>query len=185
MVNLFIAPHNDDEALFGSYLIQRLKPLVFIVTDGVQHEEKFLIPIEQRRWESIDALKILGAYGVEFGGVSDTCFEKQTLMESILGAQDGPGIVLAPATEGGNPHHDLISEIVEECWGNSMIVLYYGTYSKGSDCPTGDFRINGTKDEQEKKHLALQCYKSQLKINPQFFEANDRGPEYISFNRKK
>ena len=39
MVSLFLAPHNDDEALFGAYIIQTYKPLVVILTDSyIQYE---------------------------------------------------------------------------------------------------------------------------------------------------
>jgi len=183
MSNLFISIHNDDESLYGSYLIQRLKPLVVVVTDGQQHLEKFGVPIQQRRDETIEAMKILEPAEVRFSGIPDTCFDKDVFIKALKDLNFTGGIVFAPATEGGNPHHDIISQVAEECFGETSLVLYYGTYGPNRVTPIGELKIIGTEEEREKKHQSLQCYTSQLKINPRFFEENDFGPEYISFNR--
>ena len=70
MPNLFISPHSDDEALFGSYIIQRSGADVLVVTDGQQHHRKFDLLPGIRRDESKEACKILGVK-VEFLGLSD------------------------------------------------------------------------------------------------------------------
>ncbi|MCL4419163.1 PIG-L family deacetylase, partial [Patescibacteria group bacterium] len=67
MASLFLAPHSDDEALFGSFIIQRTKPLVVIVTDGTSHARKFGVSIEQRRQESRNAMAVLGVEVVFIG----------------------------------------------------------------------------------------------------------------------
>ena len=65
-MKVFISPHNDGECLFGSFTIQREKPLVVIVFDSVVqvmrgHPECDAVT---RREESLRALEELGTPGI-------------------------------------------------------------------------------------------------------------------------
>ena len=150
---LLFSPHCDDESLFcGSILKQ--KPLVVIVCDGTTHL-KFGVTPEDRRSESLEAMGKLGLK-VKFLGFREKELNSADLIKAFQKLKDKykPEIVYAPALEGGNEDHDLISTT------SSLFdtVEYYNTYTKE--------KITGT-DKAPKE--ILDCYKSQIRINPEFF----------------
>lgn len=165
-MKLFVAPHNDDEALFGAYTLMREHPLVLIVTDGIIHQQRFGIKPSVRRQESRDACKIAGC-DIEFLGIPDNDVNKKDLR--FLFSKYRPSVVYAPAIDGGNATHDLVSDIAWQVWGEKCI--FYTTYSKTSFRIRGDTEIIPTKEERDKKIAMLKCYKSQLGINKPHFDA--------------
>ena len=114
MRSLFIAPHNDDEVLFGAFTLMRKKPLVLIVTDS------WIQPLRgdvgcsalERRKETIGAMKIIGC-SVVFGGIKDTALDKCGL-EGLFTRFHNFETVYAPAIQGGNPQHDLIGDVASK-----------------------------------------------------------------------
>jgi len=153
MTNLLISPHCDDEALFcGSIL--KTKPLVVIVCDGTTHL-KFGVTPEDRRNESLEAMGKLGIK-VKFLGFRERELNSKDLMKAFekLKKKYNPDVVYAPALEGGHEDHDLVS--TSSCVFDN--VEYYQTYTKE--------KITGT-DKAPKE--VLDCYKSQIRINPQYF----------------
>lgn len=178
MKNLFIAPDCDDEALFGTYIILRYKPLVLIVLDGYRHEEKFgeSKGILVRRKETEAAMKILGVE-VEFLGIPDNALYLDNLEVNL---EDYPcdGKVFAPAKQGGNPNHDIVSDAAKKVYGDG--VIYYSTYAKNDLKPRGETPLHPTEKEKQLKERALICYKSQLEINPHHFAAVKNEPEFIN-----
>lgn len=183
MNNIFLAPHPDDEALFGSYIIQRAKPLIVVCTDGTIHEKKFGIPIQRRRDESIASAKILGVE-IEFLGIPEEELSPQTFWPKFYGAivrQKKPNIVFVPTKTGGQPHHDLISDYLTERDFSGL--MYYGTYSRQNFSPTGDIPIFPTDEERATKEKALACFESQLGLNKAHFDAVRDVPEYLSFKQ--
>ena len=150
---ILLSPHCDDESLFcGSIL--KLKPLVVIVCDGTTHL-KFGVTPDDRRNETLEAMGKLGLK-VKFLGFREKELNSVDLLKAFkkLKKEYKPDIVYAPELEGGNEDHDLIS--TSSCVFN--IVKYYKTYTKE--------QITG-KDKAPKE--ILDCYKSQIRINPQFF----------------
>ena len=84
MKKILFAPHNDDEALFTSFICMREKPLVVIVTDSwkqFNRGEKD-ITAEVRRNESVEAMKILGCQ-VVFLGIPDNKLTRKALLEKL------------------------------------------------------------------------------------------------------
>jgi LmbE family N-acetylglucosaminyl deacetylase len=152
MKTLLLSPHCDDEALFcGSIL--KLKPLVVIVCDGTTHL-KFGVTPEDRRNETLEAMGKLGLE-VLFLGFREKELNSVDLIKAFRKLKKyKPDVVYAPALEGGNEDHDLISTAAS-VFKN---VEYYQTYTKE--------KITGT-DKAPKE--ILDCYKSQIRINPQFF----------------
>lgn len=159
---LFLAPHNDDEALFGAYIIQTYKPKVIVVTDShIQHErgDKNCSAAE-RIGESQRACDILGA-PVEFWHVPDnsTDVELREAVATALREYSSDVVVFAPAVEeGGNWQHNLIGSVAKEIFPN--VVSYY-TYTRSRDWPDGPVPVVATNEMRAKKLAALQCYKSQ------------------------
>lgn len=164
---MLLAPHNDDEALFASYIILREKPLVVIVYDSfVQGWTNS----EQRRRESLKAMNILGAK-VVFWGISDMdLFEKE--VRSKLG-QIKAGLVYAPS--GSNRHHELLGKLAVEMFDN---VRLYTTYEGNNLHVARGTEVKPTKREIALKNKALDCYESQLEKNRPHFEAVKGKSEY-------
>src|SRR3990167_10676740 len=111
MNNLLLAPHNDDEALFASYIILRWKPKVLIITDSHIHEAKFgeSRGIVARRKESEEAMKILGVE-VDFLGIPDNGLYLDNLIVNLEDYGNPDGKIFAPAKQGGHKDHDTVSE---------------------------------------------------------------------------
>lgn len=184
-MNIFLAPHNDDEALFGSFIIQRTHPMVVIVTDGVQHQKKFGIKVETRRDESMLGCLALGVDvdRIHYMGLSDETVTQEEIEEGFRVLEKKyravTGLVFAPTCIGGNLQHDMVSIAAKNVWKDR--VLYYGTYTRENFSPAGEMAIIGDVSERNIKDRALACYPSQIGINGQHFNAVKNVPEYLSF----
>lgn len=155
---ILLAPHNDDEALFASFICMREKPLVIVATDSwrqFKRGEKE-ITAERRRNESTAAMKLLGC-AVHFLGIPDNQFDRKELLKKLGGFH--PELVYAPAVQGGNKQHDIVGAIALELFDN---VIQYSTYSKKALYTTGEIEIIPTPEELALKERALACYKSQI-----------------------
>jgi LmbE family N-acetylglucosaminyl deacetylase len=165
-MSILIAPHNDDEALYASYLILLEKPEVYIVYDGYQHQEKFNVKIEERRKESEEAMKILGV-NVHFLGGDDRDSSKEQVCRLMKQIPEDE-IYYAPAKQGGNVQHDLVSDCAKELFNK---VFYYATYTKDNLTPKGKGYVMALEGQAELKEKALACYKSQIRLNKPHFDA--------------
>lgn len=151
---LFIAPHCDDETLFGAYTIIREKPLVVIIAAD-----------PRRQSESEAAMNILGAGGLIFVDALESL--------SWMDVE----VVYAPGLEGGHPLHDFVSREAKRIWGDK--VIQYSTYRSPTDLlPRGRLKVGATKEMEELKLMALDCYKSQHVATPVHFEQVDKS-EYL------
>lgn len=159
---IFLAPHNDDETLFGAYTLLRVKPLVIVATDS------FIQPLrgdqgcgpEARRKETIAAMKILGC-PVLFLGIPDNELTEEDLRErlKLLNVET----LYIPAIQGGNEQHDLIGRVALDLFGRRAIERYT-TYSKTEPYTVGNYELAPTPRERELKNLALDCYRSQIAL---------------------
>lgn len=178
MKKLLVSPHNDDEALFCAFTMLREKPLVLTVTDSfIQFERGDDITWMQRRQESKEAALILGCE-VEFGGIRDTELTADSLRKLFAKYQDYD-VVYAPAIQGGNWQHDMISNIAQEMFQN---VILYTTYTKSKLHTTGSVEIVPTPEEIDLKNQALFCYQSQLRLpatRPHFNAVIDKSEWYV------
>lgn len=158
-----IAPHNDDETLYAASICLRYKPIIIVVFDGYQHQEKFGIKIETRREESRQAAKILGCE-IHFLGYDDRTQVCDIPYE---------GEIITPSKQGGNVHHDILSE-----YGK----IHYATYTKNNLTPylEGGVEVVLTRREMATKNKALECYKSQHEINRSHFETVRGKSEWLS-----
>ena len=177
--NLLLAPHSDDEALFASYIILKFKPLVVVVTDATKHQAKFgdWSGILARRKETEAAMKIFGV-DVEFLGIPDNALYLDNLVVN-LEDYEVTGKIFAPALQGGHADHDTVALAADKVWEDQ--VTYYSTYTKDNLTPEGGLAIIPSKQEEELKNKALECYVSQLKINKPHFDAVRGKPEYYFF----
>jgi LmbE family N-acetylglucosaminyl deacetylase len=156
-VKLFISPHNDDETLFGSFLIQRERPLVLVVFDSyVQFARGTGIMINQRRKETESAMQILGA-SVKFMSHRDDrpdwCGIRETLQ--YFGE---PEMVYAPCPEpDGHEQHNILGDMCPALFPH---VTHYMTYTKAGKS-TG-VPVKPEPQWITKKLMALSCYESQI-----------------------
>lgn len=162
-MNLFLSPHNDDETLFGAYIIQTWHPLVLIVTDSYIQSERGEKNCDKdtRIAESTAAMKILGA-SVEFLHIPDKSFTEDILTYALQNYQQGIDTVFTPAIEGGNPIHDAVGRIAGKLYPN---VRYYSTYSKTRLYPEGREKVEASEYMKAMKFRALACYHSQIALD--------------------
>lgn len=158
---IFLAPHNDDEVLFGAYTLIRLKPLVIIVTDSYIQPLRGDIgcTAEIRRKETIEAMKILGC-PVLFMGIPDNELNEINLSARLK--HFNPEAIYVPAIQGGNLHHDIVGKVGMDLFGR--LCERYTTYTKTELYTTGGWEIQPTPLEIELKNRALDCYVSQINL---------------------
>lgn len=174
-MKILLAPHNDDEALFAAFTIMREKPLVIVVTDGYIQLDRGVGPHE-RRYETIDAMRILSA-PVVFLGIPDTGLTPEVLKARLAGLD--PELVYAPAVyPNGNKGHNVVGSVAMELWPNK--VKLYHTYELNRLYIDRDNAILPSLSELETKNRALDAYKSQLRLNKPHFDAVRGLPEHIS-----
>lgn len=156
---LLLAPHNDDEALFASFICLREKPTIVIITDSYKqfNRGETGITAEIRKTESNSAATILGC-PIKFLGIPDTNLEWSRLC-ALLQEYPKDTIVYAPAIQGGNRQHDLVGYAALKCF---KTVYQYTTYTKSSLYTTGEIEIVPTKEELRVKEEALLSFKSQI-----------------------
>lgn len=174
-MRIFLSPHNDDEALFGSIIIQRLKPLLLvIVTDSfIQGDRGDPITWQERRLESSEAARIMGV-PICFLGIRDSELCPRNLRDA-LSIFDQDAQVIAPAIQGGNAHHDCVGQAAQNYF---PCVWQYSTYAKGEhSTPIAGSSFHATEEEAALKERVLNCYPSQilLKSTRPHFDAV-RGP---------
>jgi len=183
MKKILLSPHNDDEALFTSYIILREKPLVIIVTDGyiqMKRGHETITP-ELRKNETLCAMKILGVKEIEFLGISDLTLNYENLKKELI--KFNPEIIYAPYQNSVNEQHNLVGNVAYELWGEK--VKFYSTYIKQKEytketlAPIGDIEIKPTQVEMELKNKALDCYQSQIRLCDLHFSAVRNKSEYL------
>ena len=180
--SLFIAPHPDDETLFGAFTLMREKPLVVIVTDSyVQHNRGENITPQQRFQESVNAMKILGCPIVRLG-IRDDIVNEFAVMEELAKFKNFEK-VYAPALQGGNSCHDIVALASEKVFKSHPEVefIQYSTYKKGEWRSPASRENWGSDEEIALKHKALACYISQIELpaTKPHFDAVGGGPEYF------
>lgn len=161
-MKLLVAPHNDDEVLFAAFTILREKPLVVIVFDGHNQENRGLkITAAQRRTETKLACEILGAE-VQFLGFRDDRPPSAEIIRARL-AEYRPSEVYAPAWETtGHAQHNLIAEV---CYGLPVVESYL-TYTNSGKSISGRPAPIKQASWIALKLRALACYESQMSLNP-------------------
>ena len=161
-MNLFIAPHNDDEALFGAFTLMREKPLVVVVTDSYIQPNRGEVgcSARERREETSKAMKLVGC-PVYFAGIRDDIIDNMDVI-NLLCSLEGFEKVYAPAIQGGNPQHDMIGNMAIQVFGDKLV--QYTTYTKTELWTPGNIEIVPTEEEKDLKNKMLDCYTSQINL---------------------
>lgn len=165
-MNLFLSPHNDDEALFGAFTILAHRPLVVVV---FQPDPRSGDP-ETRVKETALACRILGAQEYRQLAVKQApadarilTAEKMTELRDTFEEMDGcltPERVWAPAPEPcGNAEHAGVGVAARAVFGDR--VTHYHTYHNGRKVVAQKNQVPYEPSWIRLKHLALACYGSQ------------------------
>lgn len=175
-MKLFLAPHQDDESLFGAYTLMREKPMVIFCTIPVIQEKRGQATKNERLSEAHGAINLLGL-NYDTLNILDEELTKENLTAALKPFVQLYDSVYAPAIEGYQKQHDLIGKVAGALWDN---VTHYMTYTKEDLHTKGPTVITPTQEEKDMKNKMLDCYQSQIKINAPHFAAVRNLPEYYA-----
>jgi LmbE family N-acetylglucosaminyl deacetylase len=177
-VKLFISPHNDDETLFGSFLIQKHKPLVVVVFDSFIQVNRGADWCDRvtRRMETSAALNelLLNPAALFCGLRDDTEYTVSEIEASIAGVLMQETLkgqladeIIAPAIEKfGHAHHNLVAMAAGGLAATLGVpLIQYTTYQRGTHGKTRTPNPVLIEDPMwiERKLNALACYRSQIR----------------------
>lgn len=171
---VFLSPHDDDNVLFGAFTCLREKPTVIVCTDSYIQPNRGEVGCSaaERARETERACAVLGV-PVERLGLRDDEKDHSQLLQSIiyklLPMNESVKTVYAPAFQGGNIHHDMVSRAAMLCFTSR--VIEYTTYTKDALYTRGTHEVTPTTEELTLKKRALDCHESQLRINRNHFQA--------------
>jgi LmbE family N-acetylglucosaminyl deacetylase len=158
-MKLFLSPHNDDAALFGSFTILRERPLVVTVLDSHKQCTNGGPTMVQRRREDEAAMIVLGGAPIMFWGASDASANWPDIEAQFRSFFGQPEMVYAPAYEAeGHADHNALGTLAGRVFKN---VTYYMTYTRNGKS-TG-VPVNYEPGWAVKKLQALACYESQIR----------------------
>jgi LmbE family N-acetylglucosaminyl deacetylase len=172
-VNLFLSPHSDDEALFGTYTLLRHKPLVVVCFEG--RRKRNYVPNEVRVAETDAAMRLLGC---DFRQLPVPCDPPEWSELEFLVRMLKPERVWAPLPElAGHPHHNAIGNLARFLWPDKT--AFYATYTHSGRSTIGD-RVDEESGWQDLKQRALACYQSQNSKPDTAFHFNGDTAEYVT-----
>lgn len=154
-MKILLSPHNDDEALFANYIIQKEKPLVVIVTHSTLQGNNG----NERATESYKAMRILGV-PVCFLGIDEDKLTEVILKEKLAIFKNIELAYIPEEEENGNPQHNLVSRVAKQLFKYKT----YKTYTGLEDRTIGK-EIIPSEQELELKKIAMACYRTQIE-NP-------------------
>lgn len=143
-MKIFLAPHNDDECLFGLDILIEERPLVIIVTHStLQGDNGF-----ERALESYKAIKDLGL-SICYLQIDEDKLTEEALVDK-LGKFYTTDVVYIPK-ESDNEQHNLVRETAKKIFRNTYEYDNYlnGVVSKETKYP-------------EIKKQVLKHYKTQI-----------------------
>lgn len=147
MTAVFLAPHPDDETLFGAFTLLRHKPLVICILGcGAT-----------RTLEFAAAMRILGIEEIGvWGAFSEAAPDWLAIRERIQGLNADH--IYAPAyAKGGSDHHNELARCVD---GAAPKVTHYLTYTTAGKQTDGE-AVPFEREWIGLKLRALACYESQ------------------------
>ncbi len=160
---LFLAPHNDDESLFGAFTILRFSPDVATVFKSAKQSPA--VTADERELETAIALEALGDPRWMQWPILDTtpAAQARKAVQSILETQRTTyAHVFAPAPiVGGHEQHSLVGDVALKVFGDERVTLYH-TYRRGEGRTTSPWEVPFEPSWPMGKLLALAAYGSQI-----------------------
>lgn len=184
MRTLLLAPHNDDETLFASFICLRYKPQV-IVCFTSEEQDDYGVSATERTAETHAAMGLFGCTNWRQWPLGDRHASDDEVEAFMWGLRDPAGDwdwdqVFAPAIDkNGNHQHNLIGALADNVFSD-VSVSHYLTYTN----PPLRRSTSGTEIEYEPdwlffKHAALAMYRSQAKT-PSFRHFAEDLKEYLA-----
>jgi LmbE family N-acetylglucosaminyl deacetylase len=149
MPSVFIAPHCDDEALFGAFTLLRENPLVVVCFNG---------PDGIRADETRAGCRALGVDDVHFLGIDEHNPDPSALFNGLLQFSDFDKGYIPRWEEKGQRHHNMVSVAGALALKNATRYLTYSERGKSCDGREVRFEL----DWLRLKLIALACYRSQM-----------------------
>lgn len=183
MTSLFLSPHNDDESLFGAFIIQRERAHVVTVLRSFYQAERWPnsdCGFERREQETAQACAELEAASWDQWHYDDREPPWPAIHDLMAETGDelDPTVVYAPLPElGGHDHHNTIGELAASVYGDR--VRFYPTYTRAGGRSELGERVDPAPGEIVGKLRALACYRSQIEnwlCRPHFLRPLD---EYL------
>lgn len=145
-MDVFLAPHPDDEVLFGAFTLLRHRPRVIIVLDcGPDRTE-----------ESVSAGAVLGVEVTQWPYPEPS--PDWDAIARRLWALPAIRKVFAPAyAEGGNPDHNHVAELAPAAANRYLTYTDAGKQTEGLE-------VNPEPEWIGLKHRALACFASQFRL---------------------
>ncbi len=166
-MNLFLAPHHDDETLFGAYTLLRFRPLVLVCFPGSARFGSTNV----RQAETAAAMRILGCEWAP-------AYEDPDGYVGVLERLD-PDRVWAPLPEAdGHSDHNAVGETALRLWPDRTTL--YATYTLAGGKTESGERVDVEPGWEDLKRRALACYVSQIEhagTRPHFERSRD---EYLA-----
>jgi len=172
--SLFLAPHNDDETLFGAFTLIAWKPDVIVCFRSAKQSRSGIEP-QRREMETGLALQILeGERGFMQSAVLDTATDREALgpltemltdAHEIFPESDRPyDLVFAPAVEeGGHEQHSFVGQLALDVFGPDRVVPYL-TYRRGFGRSTSSVEVPFLPEWPARKLAAMSFYRSQIAL---------------------
>lgn len=156
-MDLFIAPHNDDDALFGAYTCLQHRPLIVTVLRSfIESGWNPPVHYETREAESAAAAAVLGCEHVQWT-FPDSNPDWHAISAELSTLT--PRMVWAPLPEpGGHAHHNVLGTLAGNLWPHTH---YYATYTHANGKTTTGRRIEPQPGWETVKREAMACYHSQ------------------------
>lgn len=143
-MKLFIACHNDDEALFGLDVLVEQRPLVVVVTHATLQGDNGY----ERALESYKAIKDLGL-SICYLQIDEDKLTEEVLIDKLKDFYT-TDVVYTPALS-DNPQHNLVTKVVDKIFRN---VYHYPNYLNGI--------VNKETKYPELRAKILKHYKTQI-----------------------
>lgn len=166
MTALLLAPHNDDEVLFASFLCLRYRPHVVICLRSFRMADPsypggHAVSFFEREFETELAMKSLGCLWTQLMRPDDPYAVDWTgFREEILDIAPDPEIVFAPADEdGGHEQHNQVARLADHIYGEER-VTHYLTYTAAGRSRSEN-EVGFEPEWIVTKLHAMACYKSQ------------------------
>jgi LmbE family N-acetylglucosaminyl deacetylase len=158
---IFLAPHNDDECLWGGFLLQIHRPRVIVVLRSFL-QERVGIRYEEREAETTAALYVLGC-AYEQWSYRDDDPDWPAIADRVERLANTYDRCFAPAVEdGGHEQHSRVGEIAMRAFGVDRVTRYL-TYRRGHGKSTSGCPVEPAAGMVAAKLRALACYETQMR----------------------
>lgn len=160
--HLFLSPHHDDETLFASMTLLRLKPdVIFCTTPKVQ--ERYGITADQRLAEAVAAMDVLGIENYRTWPYPDDTDATDSMVIDLTCWLDTYAFVWAPMWEhDGHFGHNAVNQAAVKVFGDRC--RFYATYRRGSARTRTEHEVFPEPDWPARKLRAMACYESQVNL---------------------